>query len=120
MSRKVFKVLEGKSAPRRVFAVSVYDQMHSARNDFIHGNPVRPNSLYLRDTKIPLWYCAALLYRLALTSFLDLSWRKPLPPASDVRRFAKAASDRYDFEKMQGAIEKGLHYAVNQTPTFKE
>lgn len=116
MSKKAFKVREGKSVSRRVFALSVYDQMFSARNAFIHGNPIRKSALYLRGTRMPLWYCAALLYRLGLTAFLNLSWKKRQPSANQTKRFVQAMSDRYDFERIQGAIEKGLYYAANPKP----
>lgn len=116
LTRKVYKVRVHKKVSRRSFACSVYEQMYSARNDFLHGNPVRSSRLYLRGTKVPLWYCAALLYRLGLTAFLDLSWKRPLPPLSDTKRFANAVSDRYDFQRAQGTIEQGLHYATKPPP----
>ena len=116
LSMRVYKVQSGKKASRRGFASSVYEQMYSARNDFLHGNPVRPSGLYLKGTKVPLWYCAALLYRLGLTAFLDLSWKKPWPSRSNSKRFAKMASDRYDFERPQGTIEQGLYYATKPRP----
>ena len=116
LSKRVYKVRSGKVVSRRGFASSVYEQMYSARNDFLHGNPVRPSRLYLKGTKVPLWYCAALLYRLGLTAFLDLSWKKPWPPRSNTELFAKAASDRYDFERTQGTIEQGLQYATRPKP----
>ena len=116
LSRRTYKVRSGKKVFRRGFASSVYGQMYSARNDFLHGNPVRPSGLYLRGTWLPLWYCAALIYRLGLTAFLDLSWKKAWPPRSDIQRFAKVASDRYDFERTQGTIEQGLYYATKPRP----
>jgi hypothetical protein len=50
--------------------------MNHARNDFIHGNPIDSNRLIVPPGKRPLHLYTALLYRMALTAFLDL---KPPP-----------------------------------------
>jgi hypothetical protein len=62
--------------PKRPLPVWLYGAMNHARNDFIHGNPIDSNRLIVPPGKRPLHLYTALLYRMALTAFLDL---KPPP-----------------------------------------
>ena len=62
--------------PKRTLPVWLYGAMNHARNDFIHGNPIDPMRLIVAPGKRPLHLYTALLYRMALTAFLDL---KPPP-----------------------------------------
>jgi hypothetical protein len=62
--------------PKRALPVWLYGAMNHARNDFIHGNPIDPMRLIVAPGKRPLHLYTAPLYRMALTSFLDL---KPPP-----------------------------------------
>jgi hypothetical protein len=58
--------------PKRPLPVWLYGAMNHARNDFIHGNAIDRNRLIVAPGKRPLHLYTALLYRMALTSFLDL------------------------------------------------
>jgi hypothetical protein len=64
------------SQPKRRLPVWLYGAMNHARNDFLHGNPIDPMRLIVAPGKRPLHLYSALLYRMALTAFLDL---KPPP-----------------------------------------
>jgi hypothetical protein len=46
--------------------------MYHARNDFMHGNQIDENRLIVAPGKRPLHLYTALLYRMALTAFLEL------------------------------------------------
>jgi hypothetical protein len=60
----------------RNLACWIYGELYRARNDFAHGNPVDANRLRLPSGRY-LHYYAAILYRLALTGFLNLQWTQP-------------------------------------------
>jgi hypothetical protein len=62
--------------PKRTLPVWLYGAINHARNDFIHGNPIDSMRLVVAPGKRPLHLYTALLYRMALTAFLDL---KPPP-----------------------------------------
>ena len=62
------------SAPRRCnLPQRLYKQAYDARNDFLHGNPVRLTSLYpfRNRRRPPLTMFMPLLFRLALDTFLE-------------------------------------------------
>lgn len=109
LSRRRYKVRERNgSSTKRVFASSLYARLNWLRNQFLHGNEVKPSMLNLPKDAGQIGDFAPLLYRLALTAFLDLSWNKPSPPRSDTKRFVQYASERCDFTHAQRTIERGL------------
>lgn len=61
-----------KEQIRTNLAGFIYEQLNNARNDFLHGNPVTPETLRLAKSRKQVQWFAAPLYRLALTAFLDL------------------------------------------------
>jgi hypothetical protein len=63
-------------------AGEVYDHLNRVRNDFLHGNPVTPETLKLAKRQQSVLFFAAPLFRLALTVFLDLRSQE-LSDASD-------------------------------------
>ncbi|MDE0157598.1 MAG: hypothetical protein OXS28_18600 [Gammaproteobacteria bacterium] len=72
---------------RRNLGCWIYDQMYTCRNNFLHGNPVGDSDLNLQSSRKPaensdpnlrssrrrIYHFAPILYRLALTAFLNLS-----------------------------------------------
>ncbi|MGH6673822.1 MAG: hypothetical protein ACRECV_17885 [Xanthobacteraceae bacterium] len=78
----------------------IYGELHRARNDYLHGNPIGPRRLIVKKSKRHLFNYAALLYRMALSGFL------PIPkPDGDPQTFSRA---RYDFLVNQNDIERAL------------
>ncbi len=69
-------ILSGKKQKRERVTLpqKLYYQMHQARNDFIHGNPVVLNDLFpdKNESKYILNLYAPLLYKVALKVFLGL------------------------------------------------
>jgi hypothetical protein len=58
----------------RVLPCWLYGKLYQARNNFLHGNPVRAKSRYAgRGSAVGLFWLAPCVYRLALTGFLKLS-----------------------------------------------
>ena len=80
-------------SPRRILACYLYGKLYQARNDFIHGNPIRENSINVRRSKLPIARFAAPLYRLALSSFLGIRWNRQMPESGGqkaLRRYVEA------------------------------
>lgn len=93
--------------PKRTLPVWLYGAMYHARNDFMHGNPIDPMRLIVAPGKRPLHLYTALLYRMALTSFLDLK------PPSTVKREGETDYDAHwrqmhEFGKYQRDIEAAI------------
>ena len=82
-----------KGTFRTNVAGEVYDHLNRVRNDFLHGNPVTPETLKLDRCRQSMLVFAAPLFRLALTAFLDLR----SPELSD-------ASDDQDYNHIAGGM----------------
>lgn len=102
-----YRVRSGKKVERRQLAAALYDRLYQARNDFLHGNPVSRATLNLRVNGRTLFHIAAPLYRLALTSFLDLRPRS-FDPNLDAASLGKAMAERMEFVGYQGRHEEAL------------
>ena len=59
----------------------LYAELYRARNDFLHGNPVRAGNLFpAKEQSHPLLlHCAPLIYRAAIASFLGIRQPEILP-----------------------------------------
>ena len=112
--RKQFKIRakgNKKTYNRRCRVCRVYERLYDSRNDFLHGNPIYKRSLFLG--KIPLHTMGSLLYRMAISAFLDV--RVPEVPKDwvgmdkdGIARIARCVSDRMDFKKIHATFEKGI------------
>ena len=103
-----FKTGTPRKSVRRNLACWIYKQMYTCRNNFLHGNPVEGSDLMLPKSRRPMNSVAPTLYRLGLTSFLDLSWKEQLPPADDAEAFAEYFGKRWDFVAPQRDVEEAL------------
>jgi hypothetical protein len=83
----------------------IYGELYKARNDFLHGNPVTAERLTVRPSQRSLYIYAAPLYRLALTGFLDLRFKRTIPSEDDTTALASYLTDRMDFRWPQSNIE---------------
>lgn len=113
--KKVFELLQkvpwiDKQNEGKSLACWLYNHIYSCRNDFLHGNPVTPENLLLPESGRPLASHAATLYRLALSSFLDLAWKEPLPEVEDVQAFSASIRRRLNFEEPQSKCEEALKW----------
>ncbi|MCH7543276.1 MAG: hypothetical protein IIB65_06525 [Proteobacteria bacterium] len=103
-----YEVRIGKQIARKNLACWLYREMYRCRNEFLHGNPVNIASLQIRQSGRGLIPFGAILYRLGLTSFLDLSLKEEPPSLTDTEAFAQFISDNWDFEKPQKVAEEAL------------
>jgi hypothetical protein len=97
--RKQFKT--HKSKTRRNLGCWIYGEIYRVRNDFLHGNQVTPQSLVVKRSNRNLFGYAPLLYRIALTGFLNLPEPKSIAGVEWSR-------ERYDLIANQGDIEQAL------------
>jgi hypothetical protein len=99
--------LHNRSLPKRIFPCWLYGELVRARNDFLHGNPIKRTRLRIPGTEMSLYQLASPLYRMALTSFLKLN-----PPAPKKRASKKAlgrlVAQRLEFRSPQDTIEDAL------------
>ena len=96
------------SDSRRILACWLYGRLYQARNSFIHGNRIKSADLSIRGTDWGLFRYAAPLYRLALTGFLPLTWREPIPSLDNPEAFATAIVENHDFDRYQRSYEDAL------------
>jgi hypothetical protein len=97
-----------KFRARRTLASWIYGELNTARNDFVHGNPVARNALVLKGSKRNLFEYAGPLYRLALTAFLPLSFTKLRPPKQHAHQVAEYIDEQIGFFSCQKAVEEGI------------
>ncbi|AMD59432.1 hypothetical protein AWN88_14260 [Agrobacterium tumefaciens] len=116
---KKWVAVEGRTRPKKhrySLPIWLCNHLYKARNDFLHGNEVTAKSLSIKNSKSSLFQVAAPLYRMALTSFLELEWKGHIPPISNVDGFASAFNDRYSFMGDQRVVEDALLASVGKLP----
>jgi hypothetical protein len=86
----------------------IYDVLYGSRNAFLHGNPVTQASLKIKGAQASLLNLAPSLYRMALTSFLNLTLQEQPPPTSDIRAFLEYRSRKNEFYQYQQMNERAL------------
>jgi hypothetical protein len=96
--------------PLRNLACWIYGKVHSARNDFLHGNPVTVDTLLISESGRYLLHYAPVLYRMALTGILDLKWDEEPPTAEEGLDIYE--SKKFDFVYFQGDMEAALATAL--------
>ena len=103
-----FPIRHRRKNERRNLACWLYKHIYTCRNDFLHGNPVTHENLFIPISGRPLTSHAATLYRLALSSFLDLAWKEPIPEVEDTQAFAESIVRKSEFQKPQKKCEEAL------------
>ncbi len=93
--------------PRRALPCWLYGKLYRARCNFLHGEPIGPSPLNPVGSKVSLFWLAPCLYRLALTTFLGLSFKKPIPRGSP-GKLAEYIASNMKFERYQETIERAL------------
>ena len=108
-----------KKSVRRNLACWIYREFNTCRNNFLHGNPVEISDLKIRQSGRNLISIAPTLYRLGLTSFLDLSWKEQIPPVADAEAFAQHFGEAWEFNAPQKDAEKALRLARVSPETMR-
>lgn len=94
---------------------ALYMKLNQARNDFLHGNDIPDNALHFVEGGHNLLHYCAPLYRIALTAYLDLKFRRPMPDMnSDMSGFGGWMTERMGFQGAQKAIEIALLTATEK------
>ena len=106
--RRYLAMMPNKKRTRGNLPRFVYGQLYEARNAFMHGNEVSNAILRPRNSKSLLFHLAPPLYRLALTSVLQIRRTDPMPPLNDAKAFGKYISDDMDFYEYQHAVERAI------------
>jgi hypothetical protein len=75
LERPLYTIEINKKKRRVSLVQKTYHEMHSARNHFLHGNPVQLSALFpaRNHQYLPLTACAVLVYKGALMAFLGMS-----------------------------------------------
>jgi len=108
---RLFETGTKKKSVRRNLGCWIYRELNTCRNNFLHGNPVEISDLKIRQSGRNLISIAPTLYRLGLTSFLNLSWKEQIPPIADAEAFAQHFAEAWDFNAPQKDAEKALRLA---------
>lgn len=98
----------GKTKVKRTLASWLYQVLYECRNDFLHGNPVERNNLFLPTPQRTIFEYAAPLYRIALTAFLPLTYGVQMPSSEDARALGAYIADHLDFMGPQKSAEEAL------------
>jgi hypothetical protein len=106
------RYLPYSSKKQRNLACWIYGEIHRARNNFLHGNPVNAKSLTVKRSKRNLFSYAAPLYRMALTGFLQLPEAASIPGVEWSR-------ERYDLVMNQHDIEEALSTVVISAENYR-
>jgi hypothetical protein len=92
--------------PLRTLACWVYGKIHGGRNDFLHGNRVTANTLVIPQSGRHVLHYAPIVYRMALTGFLNMKWNEPAPTVQE--ELTSFQSRKFDFRYFQGEMEAAL------------
>jgi hypothetical protein len=109
---KARRFLPTSSKTKRNLSCWIYGEIYRVRNDFLHGNPVNAKSLIVKRSGRNLFSYTSILYRMALTGFLDL--RPPIP--TNPTEWSRA---RFDFHSNQGDIEEALLSVLVSDAAFR-
>ena len=96
----------------RILACWIYSQLNSARNAYLHGNPVTAEQLYVKESKRFLLDYAPVLYRVALTGFLKLQFTDKAPPKENADAYEDFEMRAFQFGKYQRNMESALATAL--------
>jgi len=112
VGKKRFVVRLGRSGKpiRRTVASKIYAHLYDARNKFLHGNPVTISSLRLPTSRRLVWLFAAPLFRIALTSFLEVYPKRQVGGLGTTELSAEVVK-YMEFSGAQRSYEEALLFA---------
>lgn len=87
---------------------ALYFAIYSARNHFLHGNPIAEGTTQFGASDKHLLNFAPCLYRLALAAKLDVRWKEPRPDLQDANAIDEWLSEKMRFWAPQRQIETAL------------
>jgi hypothetical protein len=89
-------------------ASEVYGHLYRVRNDFLHGNPVTPETLKLETCRRSVLFFAAPLFRLALTAFLNLRFSETLLDTANNEDRGRHIAKQIAFNQPQRLAEDAI------------
>jgi hypothetical protein len=92
----------------RILACAIYARLNTVRNDYLHGNKVSDVQLVIMPSRRFLLDYAPVLYRMALTAFLDLHFAEQEPDHSNKQAYLEWGSRKFGYEKYQLNMESAL------------
>lgn len=95
-----------------ILAKALYHRLYNCRNAFLHGNPVKQGDLKVPGKGLPLHQAAPLLYRMALSGYLQMKSSHPLPGPHNTQPEIEALTRGWFWQRQ---IECGL-LAVQNGP----
>lgn len=97
-----------KPPVRRPMPSWLYGEIYRARNDFVHGNPIRRNRLHVKRSGRSLFQYSPMLYRMALAAFLPIDTNLEAADPADSEAYAKYVHEYFELFGQQREIEKGI------------
>lgn len=95
-------------SPRNL-ACWIYGEINHARNDYLHGNPIKPDRLNVPPHGKNLFDYVPSLYRMLLTAFLGLNYYGPFKPREPgASHYDAAGMLEYRFNSRQCDYEQAL------------
>jgi hypothetical protein len=78
LKKRIYSISISKKIKKVTLVQKIYYQIYTARNDFLHGNPVTMNNLFVfnKNKRRLLNHYAPLLYEVALIKFLNIYHNK--------------------------------------------
>ena len=97
----------GRKSEKKPLATWICKRIYDLRNDFLHGNEVRPSDLTLNNQ--PIIDFAGCLYRLVLTAFLDIEVHPPLEDADSDSQYFRSRMGVHRFQlRYEDALLKAI------------
>jgi hypothetical protein len=105
-----------RPAQYRNLACWLFGEIYRARNDFLHGNPLPPDRMFIKGSGQHMLNYVAPLYRVALSAALGIRWTSAMPPESNTEAVGRWISEKMKFLVPQQSIESAL-ITGNAAPT---
>lgn len=107
-----YKTRLGGNFRYRNISCWIYSKLYNCRNKFLHGEPFDNKVLNFERSGRPVIHFAPPLYRLGLTSCLDLSLGQNLPTSATSEALGVWIARRMEFEQPQEDAERALRRAL--------
>lgn len=101
-----FNITDGGKPLNVIGPCWLYNEILKARNNFLHGNPVTRDSLKVGDNFLPT--LAAPLFRMALTSSLNISFEEPAPHEGELEKLVEHRCRMNSFLAPQNYAESAI------------
>ena len=103
-----FPITMGRRRKWKHIASWLYNYLYSCRNNFMHGNPVEVGDLVVPSSGRELTFLAAPLYRLALSSFLGLTWNEAPPADGNTEETVEFFCRKREYYDPQSRCEQAI------------